>query len=223
MFVSYNHASFYLWWQESLVKHKKSENITTIIVDLFVNMVAYFRLVLLLNNTGLILNHTVLHLERENSYLYTMRITFFNWKLLSWKFSTNIIHFPTNDFSLLENCQLYLIAKYKASNCFKIEAVIQMCSVKIDLLKILQNSQKNAYARVSFLIKLQLTKRLWHRCFPVNIAKLLRNTFLHRTHSVAACNKIRTNSLKSAEFQFQLFFTTLDIMSSLYIVVNTTK
>ena len=30
--------------------------------------------------------------------------------------------FPANDFSLLENCQLYIIAKYKASNCCKIEA-----------------------------------------------------------------------------------------------------
>ena len=38
--------------------------------------------------------------------------------------------FPTNDFSLLESCQLYLIAKYKASNCCKIEAVIQRCSAK---------------------------------------------------------------------------------------------
>ena len=178
-------------------------------------MVAYFRLVALLNNTGLLLNHTVLHLEGENSYVFTMCITFFNWKLLSWKISPNIIYFPTNDFSLLE--KLDLIAKSKASNCLKIEAAIQMCSVKIALLKILQNSQKNAYARVSFLIKLQLTKRLWHRCFPVNIAKLLRNAFLHRTHSVAACNRIRTNSLKSAKFQFQLFFTTLDIMGSLYI------
>ena len=36
--------------------------------------------------------------------------------------------FPTNDFSLLESCQLYIIAKYKTSNCCKIEAFIQRCS-----------------------------------------------------------------------------------------------
>ena len=43
--------------------------------------------------------------------------------------------FPTNDFSLLESCQLYITAKYKASNCCKIGAVIQRCSVKKGVLK----------------------------------------------------------------------------------------
>ena len=85
--------------------------------------------------------------------------------------------FPTNDFSLLESCQLYLIAKYKASNFCKIEAVIQRCSVKKEFLKILQNSLENFCGRVSFLIKLQLKKRFWHRCFPVNISKFLRTSF----------------------------------------------
>ena len=40
------------------------------------------------------------------------------------------IFFPTNDFLLLESCQLYISAKYKASNCFKIEAIIQRCLAK---------------------------------------------------------------------------------------------
>ena len=78
---------------------------------------------------------------------------------------------------LLETCQLYIIAKYKASNCCKIEAVIQRCSVKKEFLEILQNSQENPFARVSFLIKLQFKKRLWNRCFSVNIAKILRTAF----------------------------------------------
>ena len=82
--------------------------------------------------------------------------------------------FLTKDFSLLESCYLYIITKYKASSCCKIEAVIQKGSVKNGFLKILQNSKKSPCARVSFLIKLQLKKRLWHRCFPVNIAKFLR-------------------------------------------------
>ena len=30
-------------------------------------------------------------------------------------------------------------------------------------------------------------KRLWHRCFPVNFAKLLRTTFFYSTPLVAAC------------------------------------
>ena len=88
-----------------------------------------------------------------------------------------MIFFPTNDFSLLESCQLCIIAKYKASNCCKIEAVIIRYSVKEVFLKILQNSQENPCARVSFSITLQLIKRLWHRCFPVNIAKFLRTPF----------------------------------------------
>ena len=37
---------------------------------------------------------------------------------------------PTNDFSQLESCQLYIIAKYKASNCCEMEAIIQVGSVK---------------------------------------------------------------------------------------------
>ena len=49
--------------------------------------------------------------------------------------------------------------------------------------EISQNSQENTCARLSFLIKLQeacifIKKRLWHRCFPVSFAKLLRTPFL---------------------------------------------
>ena len=63
-----------------------------------------------------------------------------------------------------------------------LEVVAHRCSVKKVFLEILQNSQGNVWARVSFLIKLQapitlLKKRLWHRCFPVNFTKFLRTTF----------------------------------------------
>ena len=57
------------------------------------------------------------------------------------------------------------------------------CSAKKVFLEISQNSQENTCARVSFLIKLQaapatlLKKKLWHRCFPVNLAKFLRTPF----------------------------------------------
>ena len=50
------------------------------------------------------------------------------------------------------------------------EAVVQRCSVKKVFLKI---SQKNTCTRVSLL-----KKRLWHRCFSVNFAKLSRAPFL---------------------------------------------
>ena len=48
------------------------------------------------------------------------------------------------------------------------------------LLKISQNSQENTYARVSFVINMQadagnfIKKETWHRCFPVNFAKIER-------------------------------------------------
>ena len=67
------------------------------------------------------------------------------------------------------------------------EAVVWRCSVKKVFLAISQNSQENACARVSFIMKSQalglrpatlLIKRLWHRWFPVNFAIFLRTPFL---------------------------------------------
>ena len=63
-----------------------------------------------------------------------------------------------------------------------------MCSYKKSVfLKISQNSQENTCARVCsrFQPATLLKKRLWHRCFPVNFAKLLRTLF-YRTPPVAA-------------------------------------
>ena len=58
------------------------------------------------------------------------------------------------------------------------------CSVKRVFLEISQNLQENTCARASFLIKLRasgtgtgVSKRLWHRCFPVNFVKFLRTPF----------------------------------------------
>ena len=49
-------------------------------------------------------------------------------------------------------------------------------------LKISKNSQENTCTRVSFnkvagAEACNFTKRLWHRCFPVNFEKFLRTTF----------------------------------------------
>ena len=46
-------------------------------------------------------------------------------------------------------------------------------------LKSSQNSQKNTCARASFLIKLQV--RLWHKCFHMKLAKIIRTSFLQNT------------------------------------------
>ena len=47
-------------------------------------------------------------------------------------------------------------------------------------LNISKNSQENTSARVFFKI-LYSKKTLWHSCFLVNLAKLLRTYFLHNT------------------------------------------
>ena len=85
-----------------------------------------------------------------------------------------VIFFPTNDSSLLESCQLYIIARYKASNCCKIEAAIHRRSVKKLPLKILQNSQENPCARVSFL-KLQI--KTLAQVFPCKYCENFKSTF----------------------------------------------
>ena len=47
-------------------------------------------------------------------------------------------------------------------------------------LKILQNSQENTCARVSFLNKVAV---LWHRNFPRNFSQFLREPFLENTYA----------------------------------------
>ena len=54
----------------------------------------------------------------------------------------------------------------------------QRGSVKKVFLEILQNSQENTCARVSFFLK---KKRLWH-----NFCEISKNTFSYRTPTVAA-------------------------------------
>ena len=80
-------------------------------------------------------------------------------------------------------------------NCETIEAASGgVIWIKM-FLKILQNSHGNTCARV-FLNKVAvlnfIKKRLWHRCFPVNFANFLKNTFstehLRGTASETICN-----------------------------------
>ena len=54
-----------------------------------------------------------------------------------------MISFPANDLSLLESCQPYIIAKYKASNCCKQTSIHSQVFCKKAFLKILQKSQEN--------------------------------------------------------------------------------
>ena len=73
--------------------------------------------------------------------------------------------FPTNDFSLLESCQLYIIVKYKASNCCNLEAGIQRCSVKKGILKNLAKFTGKPQCQSCFFNKVGFKKRLWESVF----------------------------------------------------------
>ena len=85
------------------------------------------------------------------------------------------------------------------------KAAIQRCSVKKVFLKISQNSQENTCARVSFLIKLKM--RLWHRCFPVNLAIFFRKAFFIEHLwwlSVIHLNKIYTTFFSTEQHVYAL-------------------
>ena len=120
--------------------------------------------------------------------------------------------FPTNEFSLLETCQLYIIAKYKTSNCCKIEEVVQKCSIKKVFLKILQNSQGNPLCQSLFFNKTATSKATLAQVFSCEYCKIFENIFFKRTPSVAAFGEIRTKFLKLTIFQFQLILATLDML-----------
>ena len=99
-----------------------------------------------------------------------------------------IFNFPAQKYCHTTNGMfIFLTRNQKNIKRGDTEAVARRCSVKKVFLDISQNSQENTYVKVSFLIKLQasglrpatlLKKRLWRRCFPVNLAKFLRTTFL---------------------------------------------
>ena len=82
--------------------------------------------------------------------------------------------FPTNICSLRETFQLYVIAKYKASNCCKIEGVIQRCSVKKVFLKILQNSQENPLCQSLFFNKVAAQKDTLTQMFSCEYCEILK-------------------------------------------------
>ena len=68
----------------------------------------------------------------------------------------------------------------------------------------MQNSQENPYTRVAFLIKLQLKKRLWHRCFQVNFANFLRKTFF--TEHLRWLPLVKKSLWNSENFSFSYFW-----------------
>ena len=63
-----------------------------------------------------------------------------------------------------------------------VEAVVRRCSVKKLLIEILQNSQENTCARVSFSVK----KETLTQMFSCEFCEISKNTFYYRTPLLAA-------------------------------------
>ena len=115
----------------------------------------------------------------------------------------------TNKAHLLGNAIKKKSGIYTLKNIIKMsKAVFQRYFVKKVFIEISQNSQENTCARVSSGLRpaTLLKKRLWHKCFPVNFAKVLRTAFsiehlwcLLRTHLLTKCLKAvaRRCSVKS--------------------------
>ena len=77
----------------------------------------------------------------------------------------------------------YHLLKIFTRNCCSFpnpKAVAQTCSIKSVFLEILQSSQENICARVSFLIKLALAQM-----FSCKFCEISKNTFSYRTTLVA--------------------------------------
>ena len=81
------------------------------------------------------------------------------------------------------------------------EAVAGRCSVKKVFCEMLQNSQENTYATVSFLIKFQvwacnfIKKETLAHALSCEFCKISTNTFSYRTPPVAASVDVMTQEL----------------------------
>ena len=106
-----------------------------------------------------------------NKLGYMSSAIIFGIKMLYKIVSNNCLH-------CLNYCLVFLDYFYLCNLCNKIdellktpEVVVRRCSIKKVFLKI---SLRLGLATL-------LKKRLWHRCFPVNVAKFLRAPFLQNT------------------------------------------
>ena len=88
--------------------------------------------------------------------------------------------------------KIYVIMKLSIFLNTDTEAILQRCSVKKVFLEILQNSQQNTCARVSFLITLQaevcnfIKKETLAQVFSCEFCKISKTTFSHGTPPMAA-------------------------------------
>ena len=96
-------------------------------------------------------------------------------------------HFWKKD---LLHCGLITFKSKQFVDINNTEAAARRCSVKKYLLKISQNSQQNTCARVIFKKSHRagnfITRKIQHRCFPVNFAKIFQNSYFEKHLRTAA-------------------------------------
>ena len=119
-----------------------------------------------------------------------------NYKILFEKFvkSSGLPSYIPNVGSLIKNVLIktVLMNDFPAvirdwQDCH-IRSSHRRCSVKKLFSEILQNSQENTYARVSFLIKVK--KKTLAQVFSCEFCAISKNTFIYRTCQVAASAQI---------------------------------
>ena len=103
------------------------------------------------------------------------------------------VFFLTNDFSLLENCQLYIIANYIASNYRKI-AFIEWCSLK----KVLLNLAKFKPLFQSLIFnKVAAYKETLVQLFSCECCETCKNTvFIEHLRWLPVVKKSRVSEIK---------------------------
>ena len=72
-----------------------------------------------------------------------------------------------------------------------------------------------------FKIKLTLKKRLWHRCFPVNVAKFLRTSFLQNTSGGCFCQSLIISIVQIQKQPFRCYSKQVLLKISQYSHKNT--
>ena len=95
-------------------------------------------------------------------------ISFFCWNEISKKSSIK------EDTRIIENCKANYISDRSSH---------RRCSVRKNVVRNFAKFTGNHLCQVLFMSgpKNLIKKRLWHRCFPVNVAKFLRTAFLQKT------------------------------------------
>ena len=114
--------------------------------------------------------------------------------------------FHTNDFPLLESGQLYMIAKYKVSNCSKIEAVIQKCSVNKSIYKYVEKLTGKSPCQSPFFKKFAAQKETLANVFFFEYWEIFVNSFFIEHLRGVPLVKLEPSLLNQQNFSSSYFW-----------------